>query len=270
MLYLDEEETGVGIDSFKIRLETIQESIFTEFWSGQASSTSQSYSASLDEKVRSTVLYSEVDSLAFLSLIENLKDFDIGFPEDAIFVDLGAGPGKTLIMIGLLNVFKRAIGIEIVEPLYRQALDTIKAFTKNYRTPVDLTDMEVLCGDGTFYDWSFASLVYMQATCFNEEMMDRITFLAGKLKPGSVLIIINNRFFFSLHNVFKRVWTCQVIACFRLLKEANFDLVGILSVKYSFGNATAFVYRKSGIGDYQDAVRIKENLDSILQLRYSF
>lgn len=194
MLDLDEEEPDVGVDYVKIRLERLQESIFTKLWSDQASSSSLSYSASLNEEARSTVLYSEVDTLAFLSLIESLKDFDLGFSEDAVFVDLGCGPGKTLIIIGLLNVFKRAIGIEIVEPLYRQALDTIKTFTKNYRTPVDLTDIEVLCGDGAFYDWNFASLIYMQATCFNEQMMDRITLQAGKLKPGSVIIIINNRY----------------------------------------------------------------------------
>jgi hypothetical protein len=142
----------------------------------------------------STLCYNEVDSSSFLFLLSSLKDFDIGFNENAVFVDVGCGIGKTLVIVAILNTFSRIIGIEICDGLCKKSVESVRAFTMNYRSPLDQSDIEVIEGDGTFIDWSFADLVFICATSFSVEMMERITKMANKMNSGSVLILINRRY----------------------------------------------------------------------------
>lgn len=141
----------------------------------------------------STLCYDEVESISFLKLLCSLKDFDIGFNENSVFVDVGCGIGKTLVIVAIMNTFSRVIGIEICDGLYRKSVEIARSFTMNYRSPLDQTDIEVLEGDGTFIDWSFADLVYIRATSFSVEMMERINKIANNMNSGSVLILINRR-----------------------------------------------------------------------------
>lgn len=142
----------------------------------------------------STLCYDEVDSSSFLYLLSSLKDFDIGFNENSVFIDVGCGIGKTLVIVAIMNTFSRVLGIEICDGLYKKSVETVRAFIMNYRSPLDQSDIEVIEGDGTFIDWSFADLVYIRATSFSYEMMERITNLASKMNSGSVLILINRRY----------------------------------------------------------------------------
>lgn len=141
----------------------------------------------------STLCYNEIAFGSFLKLILGLKDFDIGFDEDATFVDVGCGIGKTIIMMAILNSFKRAIGIDICDDLHKKCLDNVKSFSSKFRSPLDQIEIEVLQGDGTFWDWSFADLVFIQTCCYNNEMLQRVTNVANNMKAGAVIIIIGRR-----------------------------------------------------------------------------
>jgi hypothetical protein len=158
-----------------------------------------------------------------LELIANLKHFDIGFNESSVFVDIGCGIGKNVLLIGVMNVFKRSIGIEINDSLYRKGLELMKAFNQQLRSPVDQTEMELIRGDATYIDWSYASLVYIQATCFDDSMLERISSISNKLFPSSIVIMIGRK----------------------LVDEQYFDLIGITKVQYITGELPVFIYRKS-------------------------
>lgn len=189
----NEDEDGKEIELLKGKLRTVCEDIFSAEAHSETVKISISSTSHCKAEEAATLRYAEVDAESFLDLIRGLKDFDVGFQEDACFVDVGCGPAKTLVTMSLLNIFKRAIGVEINTSLARRAYDSVKKYNKSYRSPVDVTEMEIVTGDGTYYDWSFASLVYIQATCFSEEMMIRLTDIADKMKPGAVLIVVNNR-----------------------------------------------------------------------------
>lgn len=189
-------EANEEIKVLRARLGRLDQEIFNKQLYGIVRQVSNSFRQRflVNSTNAATINYAEVDTESFVSLITGLKDHDIGFTEEACFVDVGCGPAKTLTIIALLNVFKRSIGIEILPDVVYRAKEAVERYNQLFRSPVDVTEIEVVYGDGTFYDWSFAALVYVQATSFNEEMMGRITALGNRMKPGSVLIIINNRF----------------------------------------------------------------------------
>ncbi len=189
----DDENDDKELMALNQRLQAIEKDIFHETFFQDTIRANKDFMKTFDRSVVATLQYAEVDAESFLILIQNLKDFDIGFTEDATFVDVGCGPGKTLVVMAILNVFQRAIGIDINPNMTKLASEVVKKYNRSWRSPVDLTEMEIVCGDGTFYNWSFAQLVYIQATCFSEEMMQRITDMADRMKPSAILIIVNNR-----------------------------------------------------------------------------
>ena len=204
------------------RLNSMDEELFIPF-PPQVSITLSNRFRSLAPDPNVTFCYTEVLSKSFIEFITNLKNFDIGFNESSIFVDVGSGIGKTILLLTIMNTFKRAVGIEINDSLHKKGMELIKGFNKRFRTPIDQTEMELIRGDGTYIDWSYANLVYIQCACFNDEMLSRISTVANKLFPGSIIITIARR----------------------LTDESFFDLVGISRIEYIHGSMPAYIYRKS-------------------------
>jgi hypothetical protein len=205
-----------------LRLDQIENTLLIDFPIADSVALSKKL-RNLVPEPNNSLSYTEVVSKSFLELITSLKNFDIGFNETSVFYDIGSGIGKNVLLIGIMNTFKRSIGIEINDGLYRKSLDLIKQFNKTLRSPVDQTDLELLRGDGTFIDWSLGDLVYIQAVCFDDEMMERINKIANKLLPGSVVLLIARK----------------------LPDESHFDLTGITKVQYIHGEMPAYIYRKS-------------------------
>lgn len=194
---VEEESQATVSEELQKRYQLVDENIFCHYHPQTAVDISNSYRWIFEKENNhnsSTFCYNEVFPFAFLQLLIRLEDYGIEFGEEPHFVDLGSGVGKTLVVASLLNKFKRVIGIEIVPGLFRKGQDIVKKFNSYYRTPMDQSDIELWLGDGTNMDWSFASLVYIQATNFDEIMMNRISEMADRLAPGSVVILINNRY----------------------------------------------------------------------------
>jgi SAM-dependent methyltransferase len=192
----DETTQATVSDELQKRYQLVDENIFCHYHPQIAVNISNSFRETLDKELNNsstTFCYNEVYPYAFLQFLVRLGDYGIEFCEEPHFVDVGSGVGKTLVIASLLNKFKRVIGIELVPGLYRKSQDIIKKFNAYYRTPMDQSDIELWFGDGTFMDWSFVSLAYIQATNFDEQMMIRISAMADRLAPGSVVILINNR-----------------------------------------------------------------------------
>lgn len=56
----------------------------------------------------------------------------------------------------------------------------------------------------------------------------------------------------------------------RLLRETCFDLIGILSVEYTFGPATALLYRKSALGTCSNVAIATAKLAEVLSREIVF
>jgi SAM-dependent methyltransferase len=191
---MEEDEEAVDEEiNLEDKFKLIERDMFTDKFFQETLLISNKFINAHRSDQSPSLSYTEVSFFSFLSLILSLKGMNIGFEENATFVDVGCGPGKTLVVVSLMNIFKRAVGIDIMEGMLKKAQDTINYFTRKFRSPVDLTEIEVLLGDGTHYNWSFANLVFIQATCFNEAMMLRINNIANKMRVGTVLILVTNR-----------------------------------------------------------------------------
>lgn len=239
-----DEETQID-EEIQKRFDLIHTNIFSKIHFESALKVSNQYRHNLEHN-GPTFCYSEVNPQSFLKLLVCLVDFDVEFRENANFVDIGCGVGKTLVVAALLNQFKRIIGIELVPSLFRKTQDTVKRFITNYRTPMDQSDIELWQGDGTFMDWSFVTLAYVQATNFDRSMMERISAIADRMEVGSVIMVVNNR----------------------LTNETHFDIVGITEVEYVYDKMTVFLYKRNSVAEIKSVEKVKARLTSILDRQY--
>ncbi len=115
----------------------------------------------------------------------------LNLPEDSVFVDMGAGKGRVLIMASLNN-FKRITGVEISPQLCEIASKNISKFEKALQKPlpVDIANKDVLQYDikndeNVFYFYNpFDNFVM-------ETILERIKKSVSK-SPRKVWLIINN------------------------------------------------------------------------------
>lgn len=189
-----EKDHNVADQTIEERLQTIQNSLFRHYSIEEGIALSHNWRLHQKSLLDAdTFVYGEVDLRSFVSLMSNLREYEISVGENATFIDIGSGFGKLIIVATMLKLFKKAVGIEIVGSLHRRAVEMQALFIKNYRNPLDQCEMEFFNGDGTYVDWSYAPFVFVHATTFDSSMMKRITATAQKMLVDAILMIVNNR-----------------------------------------------------------------------------
>lgn len=115
------------------------------------------------------------------------------------FYDLGSGSGKMVIAAALTQTFQHCIGLEIltslhdiasqVEQSYKQFLSQ-NANGKIYST-VEFHQADILDLDA--HDWTKAGCIYINSTCFDDSLMQRLMEIATEhMRPGSIIITLSN------------------------------------------------------------------------------
>ena len=125
------------------------------------------------------LVYGEVDfrSLGEVFNLVNSKHFPL--PSHGVFYDLGAGTGKGVIAAALLHNFARCKGIELLTGLHSASLDLKAEYERHFSQEGGMPAVDFIQGDFFEVDWSDVDLLFVNATCFNPEMMRRI----GELVP---------------------------------------------------------------------------------------
>jgi len=103
-------------------------------------------------------IYGEITQEGTNSLINYFKEH---FNENAIFYDLGCGLGKMVFHIGLLDI-KKSVGIEYSKERYNGC----KYIQTNY-CPTN-KNIEFYNKSFLEHDFSDATIIYIDNTCFNE------------------------------------------------------------------------------------------------------
>jgi hypothetical protein len=120
------------------------------------------------------------------------------------FYDLGSGTGKAVIAMSLIFRFKRLIGIEFLENLFKLSLGIKQNYDKsigdkfdnykqlfNFESP---NQIEFLQGDFLKHTWEDTSIIFANSTCFTLNMMNNIANKANKeCKPGTIIITFTKR-----------------------------------------------------------------------------
>ncbi len=178
--------------------------------------------------------YGEASFPLMKSVFETILSDDVLFNQKPrSFVDLGSGSGRTSLMACLLQTiikFTDVTGIEILDSLYRMSVDIKDRFDNFNRASTDpffSSNLKFFKGsifDLTLYDWTSNDIIFINSTCFSDEMMTKIYEHIKQTRRGTYVIT----FTFPLYSI----------------KPIVLDLVRELRLETSWGQADIFIQKK--------------------------
>lgn len=140
-----------------------------------------------------------------------------------VFYDLGSGTGKAVIFAAILGDFARCTGIELVEDLWQAANTARERYEAEVKMNLGKSSQQVSFINGNMFDQDLSDggVVFTHCTCFDDEMMARISQKLETLKPGS-----------------------RVITVTKGLVSPEFELMGSVPYRLGWGEATVCFYRR--------------------------
>ena len=194
--------------------------------------TSKGKNASTSERLakndqRSTLVYGEISFNSFAVAMEKVINKYGGLQESGgIFYDIGSGTGKPALAAALLHDFDQVNGIEILDGLYRISLEIQGVWEKKIVPLLSdkkaQTKIKFTRGDATLIDWSDATCVFANSTCFDDALMKSLAKKADECKVGTFCITFT-----------------------RKLPSEKWEVLEHESHPMSWGHATVFIHRKS-------------------------
>lgn len=165
-------------------------------------------------------VYGEVVPDSFYEIIKDLQ------PQPGqVFYDLGSGTGKAVFLAHLLFEFSRSIGIELVESLYQSSADLLKRFEQEIKPGIadklENKTMEFIHGDILEADLRDADIIFMNSTCFQDDLMIALEQKLEVVRPHA-----------------------HIISLSKPLKTPSFHQYKHQLYEFSWGQATAFFHRK--------------------------
>lgn len=172
------------------------------------------------QEANKSFVYGEVLPDSFYEIISIM-----GPRPGQVFYDLGSGTGKAVLLAHLLFDFKKSCGIELVDSLYEAAIGVQKRFDNGFkpalRKELDDKKMEFKLGSFLDADISDADIIFMNSTCFQDDLMDALDIKLESLQPHA-----------------------QVICLSKPLKSPAFHQYKNKLYDFSWGQATAFFHRR--------------------------
>ena len=99
----------------------------------------------------------------------------------------GSGTGKVVLSAALLHPFERSEGIEVLQELHDLSADAVKTFL--VAQPDLSTEVVTKQGDLRDYPWYVdADVIYCNTLAFTEELLEELSDLLSRCKPGTFLI----------------------------------------------------------------------------------
>lgn len=142
-----------------------------------------------------------------------------------VFVDCGSGTGKAVFVGYLMFDFAKSVGVELVDPLFNSSIQVLDKFEKEFLPKVadQLKDKQIRFIHGSIIDIDFSNvdIVFMNSTCFQEDLMEAMIAPLQALKPNS-----------------------QVITLSKTLNSPMFETTKQIMFEFSWGQGTAFYQRK--------------------------
>ena len=117
------------------------------------------------ENIVHCVNYGASKELPFRKLMARLK-----LPRDGVFVDLGSGKGRAL-MLAAKYGFRKVIGIEFSGALCAVARDNLQKFKQKFSTP---SEVEVIESDVTKYQLRDDETVFFMLDPFNAPVLTQV------------------------------------------------------------------------------------------------
>eukprot|EP00943_MAST-04B_sp_MAST-4B-sp1_P005867 g5867.t1 len=165
--------------------------------------TSAGKNASTSERLqtndqRSTLVYGEISFNSFAVAMEKVINKYGGLQESGgIFYDIGSGTGKPALAAALLHDFDEVKGIEILDGLFKISLELQNVWEKKVVPLLSdkkaQTRVKFIKGDATVLDWSDATCVFANSTCFDDNLMKRLAEKADACPIGTFFITFTRK-----------------------------------------------------------------------------
>lgn len=143
-------------------------------------------------------VYGEIDFLSFFTILERANP-----SSRDIFYDLGSGSGKAVLSAMVFFNIKQSIGIEWLPPLYAQSQQQLEKAMQQDIDKEPLQRIQFINDSFLDYDFSDADILYVAATCLNDETWHALIDKMAALKPGSRIIVTTKTI---QHEQFERVY----------------------------------------------------------------
>ena len=177
--------------------ESIFVALFEEYPDAEAGKELSRLERQVNQYLSASLSYSEVQYEAFHKIFTRLNRLGFSDENDGVFVDVGSGVGKAVFAAALFHNFKKVVGIEILSSLNKASLGVLEKWRDmrlKRRLPAAKHDLEVslLLGDALSMNWAIDAapdVVFINATCFNQEMVQSLGVELCRLRPGSFVII---------------------------------------------------------------------------------
>ncbi len=166
-------------------------------------------------------VYGEVTFDAFYKILNEMH------PQPGeTFCDLGSGTGKAVFMAYLLFQFSKTAGVELVETLYDAAIAVQKRFEKEFHPALaaELGDRKLAFYNADLLDVDISNVdvLFMNSTCFQEDLMAPLETKLESVKSGSRILVLS-----------------------KPLKSTEFSLLKQEKEEFSWGQATCFYYTRN-------------------------
>jgi len=165
-------------------------------------------------------VYGEIMSESFYDILSHIHP-----NPSQIFYDFGSGTGKAVMLGHLLFGFTKSKGIEFVDSLYDTSIHIMNRYEQEIRplqadNPIS-GSIEFTLGSVLDFNTDDADIVFMNSTCFQEDLMDAIDEKLKTLKPGSHIITLS-----------------------KSLKSPEYNQDSHQRYDFSWGEATVFFHTK--------------------------
>lgn len=134
-------------------------------------------------------IYGEVLFSTLSEAFDKLRTLNL-LPPGGVFFDLGSGIGKAVIFAALLHDFSECIGIELLPGLHSLACRLQAKYLK-HKSHLSSSEVAFINADIFSYDWSKASVFFVNATCFDELSFQKIN--DSPVRPGTIAITTTKR-----------------------------------------------------------------------------
>jgi len=193
--------------------------LFETLYSGINGYTISSEARSKIARVDKAYTYGEVVAESFYQMIHRMSP-----KKGEVFYDLGSGTGKAIILASLFFEFSKCIGIEILEDLHKISKELLARF--HHETASVLTKdpsiVDFVNADFLQYDFTDGDIFFIHATCFPDELMDKLTKKLRLLKKGARIIMVT-----------------------KTLESASFREIDHSDEEMGWGKATIYFYEKT-------------------------
>lgn len=171
--------------------------------------------------VGTSLTYGEIDFKSFQTILQRFSS-----TRGKTFYDLGSGTGRALVEARLLCDFDECIGIEILSSLHEKAVKVVANFDQpRFRNVLSLSvpskDVKVYEGSILEDDWSDGDFIFANSTCFSLDLIDSISKLGEKLRPGSIFVTFT-----------------------KALTSKAFEVLEQVRLKMSWGPATVYIHKR--------------------------